>query len=119
MKFKKIRKCLAIGGLLSLLVQPISAYHEVRLEDVITMHPSLLMGIGFGIFSEENPFPIVFLMYDTNKDGFEDARYVYSANPYSVEMISVGSLINYYIDWNKNMQYGDNETYVIGVENDR
>ncbi len=111
---KVIRKGLMVGGLLMMLVQPIQAYREVNLEDAISMHPSLLTGVGFGVFSDEFPVPVIGLMYDQDRDGNEDARFVYFNNSKEAGNISeIGDLIQYMIDWNRNGQYDDHEIYMI------
>ena len=107
----KLKKAACTISLLGMLASPLMAQNRLVLGDVPAINPNSLMGVSFGVYSEEFPIPVMVVLFDTNHDGWEDARFIYSMNPYADGMMMTENLIEYGIDWNKNGFYEDSELF--------
>ena len=105
-KFKKA--CMiSLVGLLSI---PLMSQNKLVLEDVPAVNPNSLVGFEFDLYGEEQ-IPVISLIYDTNHDGAEDARFIYSISPYSETVVGTDNLLSYMFDWNRNGVYEEREQY--------
>ncbi len=107
----KLKKAACMISLVGMLASPLMAQNRLVLEDVPAINPNSLMGVSFGTYSEGLPIPVMVVMYDTNHDGWEDARFIYLMKPYADGMMMTDGLIEYGIDWNKNGIYEDREVF--------
>ncbi len=109
MKLKdKLKQTICVISLVGMLSSPLIA-QEITRENVPAINPASLTAIEFGVYSEEYPIYVVALKYDTDYDGWEDAKFVYLSNPQSSTLLGTDILLEYAIDWNKNHVYEDRE----------
>ncbi len=85
--------------------------------DAPSISPEKLMGMGFEDYEINGQvYPVMTLMYDTDGDGAEDAKFTYQFIPYDEARIAT-RLIEYAIDWSKNGMYEDGEKTRVEHDN--
>ena len=81
--------------------------------------PEKLMGMGFENYEIDGQMiPIMTLLYDTDGDGVEDAKFSHVYIPYDETRIAT-RLIEYAFDWNKNGNYEEGEKTRVEYEDNQ